>query len=77
MIIDLFLDRCGYDVYNQWSCVMNRFHDKTNNRWDERNNFIKVPGKYDLLAMDYGSEVIMHVCVSVVAMATVGGGGGD
>lgn len=49
-------------VYNLWLCVMNRFYDKTNNRWDERNNFIKVPGKYDLLAMDYGSEVMCVLC---------------
>lgn len=30
-----------------------RFHDKTKNDWDLRECFEKVPGKYDLLKMDY------------------------
>ena len=43
---------------------MNRFYDKTNNSWDDRNSFVKVPGKYDMVAMDYGSEVVC-VCTCV------------
>lgn len=30
-----------------------RFTDKTKNDWDLREVFEKVPGKYDLLSMDY------------------------
>lgn len=30
-----------------------RFNDKTKNDWDMRDVFEKVPGKYDLLSMDY------------------------
>ena len=48
---------------NGWA-VMNRFYDKTNNSWDDRNSFVKVPGKYDMVAMDYGSEVVC-VCTCV------------
>ena len=33
-----------------------RFSDKTKNDWDSRDCFEKVPGKYDLLAMDYSTE---------------------
>ena len=32
---------------------MPRFSDKTKNDWDDRDNFEKVQGKYDLLKMDY------------------------
>ena len=34
-----------------------RFADKTKNNWAERKDFVKFDGKYDLLAMDYTSEV--------------------
>ena len=33
-----------------------RFSDKTKNSWEDRHNFEKVPGKYDLLIMDYNAE---------------------
>ena len=33
-----------------------RFADKTKNDWGERDNFEKVPGKYDLLIMDYNAD---------------------
>lgn len=34
-----------------------RFADKTRNEWANRKAFIKVPGKYDLLEMDYSAKV--------------------
>ena len=34
-----------------------RFSDKTVNQWEDRNNFVKSPGKYDLLSMDYEPKV--------------------
>ena len=34
-----------------------RFSDKTKNDWYDRKNFSKVSGKYDLVAIDYGSKV--------------------
>jgi len=33
-----------------------RFSDKTKNDWEDRHNFQKVPGKYDLLIMDYDAD---------------------
>lgn len=30
--------------------------DKTKNLWEERDDFEKVPGKYDMLHMDYSDE---------------------
>ena len=33
-----------------------KFYDKTDNNWEERDNFVKTPGKYDLLAIDYGED---------------------
>ena len=37
-----------------------RFSDKTVNQWEDRNNFVKSPGKYDLLSMDYEPKVCIH-----------------
>ena len=36
--------------------LCNRFSDKTKNDWEDRHNFQKVPGKYDLLIMDYNAD---------------------
>lgn len=33
-----------------------KFNEKTKNNWDNRANFKKVSGKYDLIEMDYGNE---------------------
>ena len=38
------------------NCVYLRFTDKTKNDWEDRHNFEKVPGKYDLLIMDYNAD---------------------
>eukprot|EP00667_Euglena_gracilis_P003046 EG_transcript_3054 len=33
-----------------------KFTEKTRNAWKDRHNFVKVPGKYMLMDMDYGEE---------------------
>lgn len=35
--------------------ILYRFRDKTKNDWSDRKKFHKVPGKYDLLEMDYAA----------------------
>ena len=37
-----------------------RFYDKTLNQWEDRESFVKHPGKYDLLSMDYEAKVWLH-----------------
>ena len=37
--------------------LVNRFSDKTLNNWEDRDNFVKHAGKYDLIAMDYEATV--------------------
>ena len=39
-----------------------RFLDKTQNNWEEKDNFVKHPSKYDLVAVDFEAEVHC-VCV--------------
>ena len=40
----------------EFDCLTFRFFDKTKNHWEEREDFEKVPGKYDLLIMDYDAD---------------------
>ncbi|XP_071548286.1 poly [ADP-ribose] polymerase 2-like [Panulirus ornatus] len=47
------LHPCGSDITKAKSIFTKKFSDKTKNQWYERDAFEKVPGKYDLLAMDY------------------------
>ncbi|XP_021354296.1 poly [ADP-ribose] polymerase 2-like isoform X2 [Mizuhopecten yessoensis] len=47
---------CGADLDKAKKIFAKKFTDKTRNNWAERDNFEKVPGKYDLLKMDYGAE---------------------
>ncbi len=35
---------------------MKKFSDKTKNKWENRDNFKPVPGKYTLIEMDDDSE---------------------
>ena len=37
--------------------AISRFFDKTRNNWGEREDFEKVKGKYDLVAIDYSGGV--------------------
>jgi len=39
------------------SVFVKKFQDKTKNRWEDRFDFCKVSGKYDLLQMDYSPSV--------------------
>ncbi|KAK7085917.1 Poly [ADP-ribose] polymerase 2 [Halocaridina rubra] len=50
------LQPCGGDLGKAKKIFMKKFSDKTRNEWDMRDFFEKVPGKYDLLAMDYATE---------------------
>ena len=40
---------------NSW--CLSRFFDKTKNQWSDRASFVKCPGKYDLLKIDYKPRV--------------------
>uniref|UniRef100_A0ACB8EWT8 Poly [ADP-ribose] polymerase 2 n=1 Tax=Sphaerodactylus townsendi TaxID=933632 RepID=A0ACB8EWT8_9SAUR len=44
---------CAGDLTKAKVIFTKKFLDKTKNEWDKRANFQKVPGKYDLLHMDY------------------------
>ncbi|XP_063769523.1 poly [ADP-ribose] polymerase 2 [Pseudophryne corroboree] len=44
---------CGADLQKAKDVFQKKFFDKTKNVWSEREDFEKVPGKYDILHMDY------------------------
>ncbi|XP_060082322.1 poly [ADP-ribose] polymerase 2-like isoform X2 [Ylistrum balloti] len=46
----------GGDLDKAKQVFSKKFSDKTKNDWALRDNFVKIPGKYDLLKMDYGSK---------------------
>ena len=48
---------CAGNKAQAQSVFTKKFHDKTKNKWEERRNFQKVAGKYDLLEMDYAPSV--------------------
>ncbi|KAF5885575.1 poly [ADP-ribose] polymerase 2, partial [Clarias magur] len=50
------LEPCGDDLAKAKDVFINKFFAKTKNEWTSRENFKKVPGKYDLLFMDYGGS---------------------
>lgn len=50
------LINCGPDLSAAKKGFTKKFSDKTKNSWEDRHNFEKVPGKYDLLIMDYNAE---------------------
>ncbi|XP_072544606.1 poly [ADP-ribose] polymerase 2 isoform X2 [Salminus brasiliensis] len=47
---------CGGDLAQAKDIFKKKFLDKTKNEWADRANFEKVPGKYDLVFMDYSSN---------------------
>lgn len=47
------LQACGADLHKAINIFKKKFSDKTKNDWELRSLFEKVPGKYDLLKMDY------------------------
>lgn len=56
---NLFIAEIKLEIYenNAVNLFPHRFKDKTKNDWYQRKTFEKVPGKYDLLAIDYGAKV--------------------
>ncbi|XP_018018963.1 poly [ADP-ribose] polymerase 2 isoform X2 [Hyalella azteca] len=50
------LKPCGGDIEMAKKIFCDKFRDKTRNDWHARSEFEKVPGKYDLLHMDYSDE---------------------
>ena len=51
-IVSMWKDMILHVIFNS-----DRFYDKTHNDWDDKESFVKVPGKYDLLEMDYEAKV--------------------
>jgi len=47
---------CGSDLEKAKSVFVKKFNDKTRNSWNDRENFEKVAGKYDLVKIDYGTN---------------------
>ena len=50
------LHTCGASLDEAKQIFTKKFSDKTKNSWEERQNFVKVSGKYDLLVMDYEAQ---------------------
>ncbi|XP_047132029.1 poly [ADP-ribose] polymerase 2 isoform X1 [Hydra vulgaris] len=51
------LIKCGTDLEEAKQLFCKKFLDKTKNEFADRETFVKVPGKYDLLKMDYTANV--------------------
>ena len=47
------LTPCGANLEQAKEIFIKKFEDKTHNSWEERHEFVKVPGKYDLVHKDY------------------------
>ncbi|XP_033853005.3 poly [ADP-ribose] polymerase 2 isoform X1 [Acipenser ruthenus] len=50
------LTACGGDLLKAKDIFKKKFLDKTKNEWDERAQFEKVAGKYDIVQMDYSTK---------------------
>ncbi|XP_012940538.1 poly [ADP-ribose] polymerase 2 [Aplysia californica] len=50
------LTNCAGSVDDAKKIFQKKFRDKTANDWALRDNFVKHPGKYDLLKMDYSTD---------------------
>ncbi|XP_010622898.1 poly [ADP-ribose] polymerase 2 [Fukomys damarensis] len=46
---------CSADLTKAKEIFQKKFLDKTKNNWEDREKFVKVPGKYDILQMDYAT----------------------
>eukprot|EP00731_Ephydatia_muelleri_P032016 Em0023g523a len=46
----------GSDLEAAKDCFRKKFLDKTQNNWEEKDNFVKHPSKYDLVAVDFEAE---------------------
>lgn len=51
---------CGPDLEEAIEIFTKKFSDKTKNDWSMRNKFKKVPGKYDIVKMDYKAETALE-----------------
>ncbi|XP_062061525.1 poly [ADP-ribose] polymerase 2 isoform X2 [Lepus europaeus] len=47
---------CSGDLSKAKEIFQKKFFDKTKNNWEDREKFEKVPGKYDMLQMDYAAS---------------------
>ncbi|XP_069880705.1 poly [ADP-ribose] polymerase 2 isoform X5 [Dipodomys merriami] len=47
---------CSGDLTKAKEIFQKKFFDKTKNNWEDREKFEKVPGKYDMLQMDYATN---------------------
>ncbi|XP_026231059.1 poly [ADP-ribose] polymerase 2 isoform X2 [Anabas testudineus] len=47
---------CGGDLLKAKDIFKKKFFDKTKNEWEQRANFEKVAGKYDMVFMDYSTN---------------------
>ncbi|XP_007949309.1 poly [ADP-ribose] polymerase 2 [Orycteropus afer afer] len=47
---------CSGDLTKAKEIFQKKFLDKTKNNWEDREKFEKVPGKYDMLQMDYATH---------------------
>ncbi|XP_042557039.1 poly [ADP-ribose] polymerase 2 [Dipodomys spectabilis] len=47
---------CSGDLTRAKEIFQKKFFDKTKNNWEDREKFEKVPGKYDMLQMDYATN---------------------
>ena len=50
------LTACGADLAEAKRLFESKFSQKTNNLWEERHDFHKFPGKYDMVLRDYGKD---------------------
>lgn len=50
------LTACGGDLLKAKDFFKKKFQEKTKNEWESRANFEKVPGKYDMVFMDYNTS---------------------
>ena len=50
------LQRFGRNLEKAKEVFCKKFVDKTGNEWDERDQFEKYPGKYDLVHKDYAAD---------------------
>eukprot|EP00069_Balaena_mysticetus_P021733 bmy_13719T0 len=51
---------CSGDLNKAKEIFQKKFLDKTKNNWEDREKFEKVPGKYDMLQMDYTTNTQVH-----------------
>ncbi|XP_062386566.1 poly [ADP-ribose] polymerase 2 [Sardina pilchardus] len=50
------LSTCGGDLAKAKDLFKKKFLDKTKNDWESRATFEKIPGKYDMIFMDYSTN---------------------